>query len=130
MTAWRGPWKSSTRSCRGSSRDDYSRTARHPGRFGSFSGERLQRYAGGNLREANRLAILVSDNTTDFYAMSDAWIDFYAALNPTRIVGTEDPMVTLDFYDLSQLKAAFEAGVMAALKTHGGSTNHTEKETA
>ena len=42
--------------------------------------------------------------------MSDDWIDFYAALDPAKTEGTADPMVTLDYYSLNQLKAAFEAG--------------------
>lgn len=42
--------------------------------------------------------------------LSEEWIDFYAGLNPSRIVTTSDPMVTHDYYDLAQLRAAFEAG--------------------
>jgi hypothetical protein len=44
----------------------------------------------------------------------DEWIDFYAGLHPAKIVGTKDPMVTHEYYDLSQLKAAFLAGKVAS----------------
>lgn len=40
----------------------------------------------------------------------DEWIDFYAGLHPTKLEGTPDPMVTLEFYDLDQVHAAFKAG--------------------
>jgi hypothetical protein len=44
----------------------------------------------------------------------DEWIDFYAGLHPAKIVGTKDPMVTHEYYDLSQLKTAFLAGKVSS----------------